>query len=561
MNRRAILLAVFCLLAAAPAPLISGAVRDQFGNPIAGARVAAGTDQTQTAADGTFVLHSTARTVRIECRFCRPRTAAVDPDGTVAAIVQQYTALSSSVPSARDIEALPYARAESIVSLQPFTVLSDSSRALPGARTSLYGTLTPGLLIDAGIPMYDAPGGASPYGTIPGFDTSAVSVRGIEDAPLYGNLSGGGTFAVDEIPASGTGASALAGSQRGVRAWRADDPFSAALAAFADPGETSRRADAAAEESNAAFSLNANVFAASNDVSNEYTPLSSSASAARVAVGGTGALHPYIEGWTQRAGYSAGAFFPSAVWSDSAIEAGIRTAGVTSFFADISAQSYTSAYTYNAPPYQFAAGSTQYRLDAGARGASQTFSWQALLAAFDVEQRETGYTEPQRGLAPSLLAQLALAPQWTVLASTDEAWNTLPDERIGQDRLQLDYSDLQNVKLGITTVREWTRSQTQTSAGLYAAWQLTPALSLRAWDMHFEDGTQATPASAWLAYRAPSGMTADVIWRRDLLDGTQRPHLDGSIGLPLRSGLTLFAATEERGGLRYATIGLRAAQP
>lgn len=554
------LLAVFFLLAAAPAPLISGAVRDQFGAAIAGARVVAGSEETITGPDGTFVLRSSAPSVRIECRYCRTQTSQVDPEGTVVAIVQRYTALMSADPSPRDVSALPYAHAESMVSLRPFTVLSDSSGVLPGARTSLYGTLTPGLLVDAGIPMYDAPGGASPYRTIPGFDTSSVSIGDIENAPLYGNLAAGGTFAVDELPESGSGAAALGGSQRAARAWSAGDSFAAALAAFADEDESSRRADAAAREAYAGFSLDANVFAAAANASDEYAALATSASAARVTVSATDALHPYVQLWTQRAGY--GGYVPGASWSDSAIEGGIHTDGITSFFADVSAQSYTAASAYSAPGYELNAGSMQYRVDAGARGTSASLSWQALLAAFDVEDRDLVHTGPQRGIAPSLLADLTLTPQWSILASADDAWNTLPEERIGQDRMQLDFTDLQRLNVGITAVREWAPGRTQTSGGIYAAWQIAPELSLRAWDLHFTNGgTQATPASAWLAYRAVSGFTADAIWRRDLLDGTQRPHLDASIGLPLSSGLTLFAGTEEHGGERYATIGLRAAQP
>ena len=557
------LLAVFSLLAAAPTPLVSGAVRDQFGEPIAGAVVLAGSQQTRTAADGTFVLHSGALSVRIECRYCRPQTVSVDADGTVAAIVDRYDALSSSVPTARDIAALPYARAESIVSLRPFTVLTDSKGIIPGPRTSLYGTLTPGLLIDAGIPMYEATGGVSPYRTIPGFSTADVSVRDIEDAPLYGDLAGGGMFAVNELPASGSGALALAGSQRGVRAWTATQPFSAALAAYADPFENTRRADAAAIETNPDLTLEGNAFAASDTSTNNYVSLASSVSAANVTLSANRALHPYVTLWAQRASYAAQPYVTNASWSDSAIVAGVHTDGATQFFADAAAQTYSAAYGYGVPAFDSQAGTTQFRVDAGARGITPAVSWQALVSAFDVEEREGEYAEPQRGLAPSVRAAFDLSTQWTVLASADDTWNVLPQQRIGQDRLQLEYSDLRRVKLGVSAVHEWTSPGTHTlaSSGVYAAWQIAPALSLRAWGMHFSDYTSASPGSAWLAYRPASGITADLIWRRDLLDALQREHVDASIALPLHGGFALFAATEERGGRHYASIGLRTAQP
>jgi len=78
--------------AAPQLPLITGAIRDQMGTPIAGASVQAGAASVVTDAAGTFAVESAATSVVIRCAFCRSTAARVGSDGTVTAIVQRYQA-------------------------------------------------------------------------------------------------------------------------------------------------------------------------------------------------------------------------------------------------------------------------------------------------------------------------------------------------------------------------------------------------------------------------------------------------------------------------------------
>jgi hypothetical protein len=109
------------------------------------------------------------------------------------------------------------------------------------------------------------------------------------------------------------------------------------------------------------------------------------------------------------------------------------------------------------------------------------------------------------------------------------------------------------------------------SIGGSAAWQIAPAISVRAWWLHetptlqtyvYNPSTVLQPQSTdvgslWLAYANPSGLTADAIWRRDVLNGGPDAHLDASVAGQLAPRLRWFVGTERYLGTRQIEGGIR----
>ncbi|MBV8727654.1 MAG: carboxypeptidase regulatory-like domain-containing protein, partial [Candidatus Eremiobacteraeota bacterium] len=156
-------------------PLIVGSLRDQSGTPISAANIkafdASGAmlASAQSSDDGTFALTtSAATTLRIECDYCLPVTVHPDLSRPLAIVVHRFLAVMQSEPSRQDIAALPYAHAESVLSLAPYTVLEDSSGIVPGPYVSNRGLASGGgLLLDGGVPVYDVTANESPFISLP----------------------------------------------------------------------------------------------------------------------------------------------------------------------------------------------------------------------------------------------------------------------------------------------------------------------------------------------------------------------------------------------------------
>lgn len=544
------------LCAAAPTPLITGAVRDQTGAPIAGAIVRAADAVTTTSPDGTFALLTSSRTLRIECAFCRAQTFTLGEGNALAAVIVRYRALSTRDPLPEDVAAVPYAKTQTLFALHPYAVLFDSRSPLPGARVGLYGIAT-SLVVDNGVPSYDSATSNSVLTTVPAFDTTAVAVGDITNAPRYGNLAGGGTFA---LQTSGSGDTALFGSQSALRgAFALPDGF--VTAALSSGGEVAQRIDAGARYQTPQFAIAVNGFVANGT--------GAFAGGAHAHVDVAAPLHPYLDIATGRAGYVQPAGGANAVWDDTSISAGVQSDGKIAFFSDASVHFAGAQYDYGGPALSPLGGNiSQTQVDAGASEDSGPVQWQAILAAAGVEDGEYH----ANALTPSLGARFNFGPHWSIETSGDEAI-AIPDlversaygfhdallERTMQLREGIAYTDLDRLSFESIAVQEQRTpvSPAIVAVGEYAAWQVAPLISLRAWALRFDEYGTRTVASAWLAYRAPSGVTADLLWRQDLLDLQLAHHLDASFGVPVAHGLQVFAATEERAGNRYASIGLR----
>lgn len=600
MKRCLLFLFLPALLAAAPSPLVVGSVRDQFGAPIAGARVSANGAVTSTDSQGTFALSvANVKSVQITCDYCRTLNVAVADGEPVVALVHRFSALVQEAPTDRDVAFVPYARAESIASLRPFTVLENTSHPLPGAQLSDRGASSRGaLVLDNGIPVYDVTSNQSPFVVFPDYALQSASWLPPSDAFSYGDLAGGGTIVTQTHNQDRWSGVLAAGDTNAVRAGETLDNQAWSASASQDPQDRRRRADGFLRVpfGDDAITLSAQ---ASGDA---YRPGSQQldtteggvrlsfdsvrqnhVSASLLADGG------YYDGAAPSVNYSA-------KWSDVQAQAGVATTTRIQFFTDAGVRASAGEYTSSGAIGTAAGIITQTRVSAGAQTAGAGYSARIGVGGFDLAY--SGGSAGARNalvagmLAPGFSGSYALDPHWTLQVQAGESFAlpTILEEFVYPPETQaidfdrnsaligtLAYGDLRRFRAEVTTLSERVSGLdegTIHSAGISASWQIAPALSLRAWLMRVNDTTQpiepvyrfgarprpATVGSYWLTYES-AGLRVDAIYRRDLLDYQPDPHLDVSISAPLTSALRVFAQTERLAGTRGVTIGLRAESP
>ena len=579
--------------AAGPVPIVAGAVRDQFGDPIAGARVSANGQQTQTDAGGLFSLRTAASAVTISCDYCMTQAAAVSADGTVAAVVRRFHAVAADTPTRLDVRVLPYARPEQVLSLRPYAVLFDGSTVLPGPRIALYGANRfGGLTIDNGAPAYDTAAGGTPFRTSPLFDVAQIDIADIFDAPRYGDLAGAGTFAL-QTQNGQTQADALAGGQSALRFSQAGQNGSMTLALSNDGYDNASRLDAAAMQQVAGGTLSARAaLARDRYVSETDGTWNAFSTAAQVHYAAAGPWQPYADVVADRSGY--GAKVPAGVtatWSDLGVSAGVERSGEVALFADAAARFSNASYLfdgYNTPQRNDAI--VQTHASAGVRSSTEFTQWSASVGAFDVALSGSAGNAPVAQhasiLSPEASLRIAISPNWSAALGALQSFRlpvttelsaqtgALRFDRIGEQNVQIQYTDLRRLRIGISAFNADYGNLDAGSvraAGGFVDWQVAPDLSVRAWSLHFDDTTQpqipvfrydagppaATPASLWFAYRNENGMTADLLWRRDVLDTRTATHADASVTGPLSEGIRWFAATASRQNTRFWSFGLR----
>ena len=598
MKRWLLILALPALLAAAPAPLVVGSVRDQYGAPIAGAQVSGGGTSTQTDSQGTFALAVAGVTsVEIACAYCQTRSVAVTSDEPVVAIIRRYDALAQQAPSQRDIAFAPYARAESLASLRPFTVLENSSHLLPGAQISDRALGPRGsLLLDNGIPIYDIATNQSPFVAFPAYALQTARFLPPSDAFTYGDLAGGGTLLAGTRADSTWSSTLTAGNERALRAGQAlnGDAWSAAISN--DSQDTRARADASLRIPSGDDTFAIDTLAASDRaVANSQEHLNSS-------LGGVDAVFDSVRenrvhaSFTADAGGYAGGT-PNAAywakWSDVQAQGGVETTAPIQFFADAAVRASSGSYWTSSPSLPLTAGTVaQTRIDAGAQTADDRYTLRAGLGAYDLHYSggNFGARETLDGgiVAPGFFGSYAFDPHWSAQVQAGGSFS-LPTileafvypvegpqlllDRNAFEIGTLRYGDLRRFQASATWAAQTVSgldNGTVHSAGVSLAWQLAPEIALRAWLLHENDLTQpydgvyrygarpqpATVGSYWLTYES-GGLRIDAIYRQDLLDYHTDPHFDASLSVPLRSGMRIFAATERRAGTRYVSAGLR----
>ncbi|HET9096391.1 MAG TPA: carboxypeptidase-like regulatory domain-containing protein [Candidatus Baltobacteraceae bacterium] len=600
MKRCLLFLLLPAVLAAAPAPLVVGSVRDQYGAPIAGARVSAGDNVTTTDALGTFALSAAhVQSVAITCAYCERLTVAVVEGEPVIALVRRYDALAQEAPTDRDVESVPYGRAESIASLRPFTVLENSSRPLPGPQLSDRASSSRGaLVLDDGIPAYDVTSNQSAFVAFPDYALQHVSWLPPSDAFAYGDLAGGGTLLAQTHSADRWTGVLAAGSTGALRAGVTTDDTAWSAAASRDPDDQRVRGDGFVRIplGDDAFSVTA---VASQD---RYAPgsqhLDTSQSGVRLSYEAMRETRVNFSLVADGGGYDGAdrRLAYSAKWSDVQAQAGVATNARIQFFTDAGARTSSGSYAAGAPISRTSGIITQARIDMGARTAGDRYSARIGVGAFDFAYSggaAGAHTSLTGGmLAPGFAGTYAFDPHWSLQLHAGESFalptileafvypQDTPELEIDRNALlieTLNYGDLRRFRAAATVMSERVTGLdrgTIHSAGVSAEWQIAPTLSLRAWLLRENDftrpyepvyrfGAQARPAtvgSYWLTYES-AGLRIDAIYRRDLLDYAVDPHFDASISAPVGGGLRIFAATQRRAGTRGLAIGLRMDAP
>jgi hypothetical protein len=594
VKRRLILPALLLVLAAAPAPLVVGSVRDQDGAPIAGALVAAGGAQTTTSADGTFALSSgSAGTIRITCLYCLPLIVRVSGSEPVVAIVRRYQALIGTGPSERDLRSLPYARAESAVSLHPFVVLSDNRAFLPGPRLADRGASRQGgTTLDDGIPNYDIVANVSGLPTIPFFNVRRSEVFSPGQTSYYGDQVSGGIFSLSDLPQQGPDAFVIGGKDTAFRVAAAGSGGAYALATSSNALDTRARAAAQVRAAIGTDSLEATFLAARTNVRQGSTSITEGMEGFRAQfsrIRDTAMQATFV---ADRAGYDTSSPL-TALWSDVAGELNVTSQNPVQVFGDFGFRRSTGRYAADTFGLRVAGTVGQTHLDVGAQTRGDRYELRAGIGAYTIAYNggSGGTVLPMnaQALSPSLYVSYDLSPQWNVefyaggsfrLPTLLEAYASnpvagpLPIDRYAQLTQTVSYTDLRRLKISVTSMSESLSSLdsgTVHALGLSFAWQIAPAISLRAWTLHFNDQTQpyeallrfgrptqsGTPGSLWLTYENPSGLRLDGIYRADLLDALPDRHVDASLSAPLADRFRWFVGTERRRDTRYVDAGIR----
>ena len=601
MNLAFVACAALVLLGAVPEPLLVGVVRDQQGAPIVGALVVAegGAAQARarTDADGTFVLRVDGATqVRITCAYCVPTTVLASADGTAVAIVRRYDAIERTVPSARDIAQLPYVHIESDLSLAPYAVLDSAPAPFPGPTVNDRGLESGGgSLVDNGVPNYDPVANASPFSTVPAGYIASVSERPASSGYAYGDVAGGGTYAIDPF-GDASYARAYVGSGDAFRASTLSSNQAYALGYSGNGSQQRERADASIFENTARGTLEAGATASAGT-----NPLfgyagsaeRSSFSAAQAEYHGVTNVELDAAASVDRGTYAiASSMHPySAAWSDASIETEVRGRAQVSPFV-LFGERYSSGYDWQ---QDLAANAlvriTNTKMVAGVQSDTAAFKIVAAAGRYDISYAggTAGYARSFNAALPVSLVSIATRQgRWFVAASgstdfrlptaveafDDQAPGYLDPLRSQTYEMDAGYTDAYRFRVGFTAAarrESGFESGVRTSMGANVAWQVAPFLTLRSWVLHIDPqitlAPQARPyitiprtvgvGSAWLTYERPGGLRMDAIWRRDLQAWVPHSHLDASIAAPISHGISLWGGTSVRYRRRYVFVGLR----
>lgn len=585
----------------APAPLVVGSVRDQRGDPIAGASVRvpgpAGRG-TLTLADGTFSLVGlNATSVTISCQYCRSATFPVTAGAPVVAAIHRYDALVNDGPSADDIAGLPYAHVESLLALRPFTVLEDSQGVVPGPRVSDRGLSSQGgLLLDADIPNYDIAANVSTFLTTPSFGAARVDFVPPSEAFRYGDLTGAGTFLSQLQTDNRYDAAIVGGSDAAFRFSEANDTSALGTSLSRTSLESRRRLDAGATFSLNGDALDVAASAARGSLQTDFgSGITQSFSGVRAAYERRREQLFHALLTADRGSYGAARQYKpfDAGWSDVSAQAGVATLGPSEAFLDAGIRS--SAGFYDAGRLgipRIAATLSQARAAAGFKLSRGWYDITAGIGAFHTRYNGGifGFAQPMRAdiVTPSLRVELwrgARVHADATLGTTFrlptflEAYGFGPDEEtliFDRQLLQMvtiTYADYTRFHASVTAARERVSgldNGTITAAGLALSWQIAPEISVRAWDMRVDDESRpyarlprfgAVPrpvsvGSAWLTFENDAAFRADLIYRSDLVDYQPDRHVDAALSAPLGRGLRWYLGTERRHFARYVDVGI-----
>jgi hypothetical protein len=309
------------------------------------------------------------------------------------------------------------------------------------------------------------------------------------------------------------------------------------------------------------------------------------------------ALNLTLSAVTDRGNYTwiSGEYPVSAIWSDTGFSAGVHSNGAVAEFADVSVRS-SSGFDdlQELPSYLPRLGATldQTHADAGVSSTSNDLDVTAGVGAFwiDYAGGTYGFSQPARtALAvPSVAAQIFPNGKWSVDLSgsgsfalptfaqqylfSDSGPLSVELQRNSLQAASLSYTDDSRIRITLEQALENVNGAYPgkiSSSGISATWQIAPTIALRAWTMHVSDTTQPFDAfpydgaiaptvnAYWLTYENGDAVRADLIYRRDLLDGLPFYHVDGAVSGPITGNLRWYAGAEDRLRRTFVDVGLR----
>jgi hypothetical protein len=482
MLKAALAVAVLLLLAtgkASAGTLLTGAIRDRSGAPVAGARVtgfdaagrAVGVDR--SAPDGTFALDASAQpaAIGIACDFCAPVRRAVEAGEPVVIIIERYAAVAAEGPSAEDLRALPLRSADGAASLLPFTLggNGDGSAGIANRGLAPYGAVA----ID-GLPFYDAADGSTAAPLVPAHAVAALTAISPLEAAVDGGYASAGTYDFElhdpDLPTSrfDLGAASDAIGRFGGSEWEAG------YAASGDPGDNRQAADATAN-----FALAGGRFAA--------TALDTDGDGQRAA--GAGLAYARSAGRfpvsaalsaTQTGDSSLVTFAAQTGSRDPAgLQIGVRAIRATGTSAGIAAAQYDAAAWAAAirPTALGRLGATlawDHGSDAGIGGGS---AGSALVGSIADDLRLDAHWSTHLGTVSDLRI-----PTFAEVAAFAPAWVAVDRSVLFENSVT--YSDLRRLRIGVESYAQRTTGPaagTVNGLGIDAAWQLAPAFAVRSW--------------------------------------------------------------------------------
>jgi hypothetical protein len=578
------------LLAVAPSPaaLVAGSVRDQHGAPISGAHVVLrngdhDVGEATTAQDGTFIFSGAATQARITCSYCAATTSAIDADGIVTSVVHRYDAVRNDGPSAEDISHLPSANAPALLQLEPFVVVNDTSRTIPGvSATDRNATPYGGLLVLDGVPDYDLTADVTSFNTIPQGGASELTVLRVDDAYRYGNLAQGGTFLFD-TPGGASWASA--GNNQLVRGAFNNGETSGSLSySNAGVGDRSERATFSEQLVTPGSVLQFTASSGSGYRSPQsLSALFSSFSSAFASVRSRGKVDAFADMLVDRGtyDYTSVGFPASSIWSDVELSAGVDSHAILAPFVHFDVRQSSGAYSSSVTgPDSVDGWLSQARTSAGLAYTSPVLDATVAGGLDNVVYTSIvgpGQTDPENANDSVASFTLRPAPQWSLHASASTGYTLqtflgiyvpfsagLPYRRPVIDghtnEAILEYTDSARLRVALTTLA-WGSSpgMATSSAGASVAWQIAPKLSLRTWLLRAQStaAPQSTVGSAWLTYENAAAFRADVMWGRSLVDRVAQDGINASVAGRLSDRLDWFVTSARFDGTRQTSAGVR----
>jgi hypothetical protein len=537
--------------------LVTGALRDQDGTVVVGARITAldaagaviGSDR--SAADGTFAVTAPSRptVLLVNADDTDGLRLPVPPDGSITAVVQRHRA-ADRVPTVADVAALPAGSLSEIGSVVPYWIVFPT---MFGDRWLARGH---GVATIEGLPFYRRAGSADAGSLLPDHATGNVSLRDSLQSPFYGDRAGGGLIDAglfdrldDSRATSGDGSFQVG-----------HDP--ALLAATSWDPDGQRRV-AAARASRTVGPVNASLVALTGDLpGSHYAGLGVGArgSARAIDLGARLNLTRVVDD---------GASLPD---SGSVVGLTVDASGrgpnalaVRGRWRDD--RGAIGGFAVEHRDAALVVGTTR-----GAQSGTRVAATVALAFGLD-----RGYgAVPQTALAvlPSLSIDTPLSAQWSLHAGTGGSTLGTPGVAIAHSSLGeagLTFSDHRRVRLDLLAYTEGTGAPVAVTRGFAAnlGWEVAPRLSLRAWSL--SDGDEqytvapAYPGAPVLATPLSRTFRRELVWltwdavaRFDVL--VRAGALEGNVRVPLgaRYTLTLSSARRLIGGTRELSIGLSA---